>query len=604
MTPRTLALTRTWVGTKLILAFGLLMVVVLTLGLAAIFQTDRVNHSFQHVFRDQFPKVDIAGAALRYSTENNRITMQIFLLDDPRAIQALLAKRAQNTAVITQLHARISRLLVSPEERRLFDAVRVERGPYIASYLKALALLLDEKDRERARRVMIGETLPLLERYHSAMRAFVDFENEQMTQEAKRADQMSAASRTTITVLLVSALLTALLIGAVMAAGILKELNKRHLVQERLRASHEALEARVRDRTAELALVNETLMRQNLEITLFGQMDDLLQSCNTSEEAYRAIPVSMKQLFPEDSGALFTFGGTDRTSRAAAWGGAPPEEREFSLDDCWGLRRGRVHGRADIEAGVRCRHVEAGDTAYLCVPIIAHGAALGVLHVLLASSDSERWEVRQSLAVRVGEHLGMALAKLELQETLQQLSVRDPLTGLFNRRYMEESLDRELRRAEREGKPIGIIMLDIDHFKSFNDTFGHDGGDALLRELGVLLPHQIRSSDIACRYGGEEFAIIMPDAGMEMTRQRAERIREIARKMRVRHGERVLDSVTLSLGVAAFPQNGVTREALMKDADVALYRAKNEGRDRVCMAESQAQTAMPGGRVLSFMPTA
>jgi diguanylate cyclase (GGDEF)-like protein len=436
------------------------------------------------------------------------------------------------------------------------------------------------------------------------MRAFVDFENEQMIQEAHRADQMSAASRATITVLLVSALLTALLIGAVMAASILKELKMRYLVQERLRASYEVLEARVRDRTAELALVNETLMRRNLEITLFGQLDDSLQSCNTSDEAYGAIQVSMKQLFPEDSGVLFTFGGTARTSKAAAvWGDAPPVERVFSIDDCWALRRGRVHGRTDIEAGLRCRHVEAGHTAYLCVPMIAHGAALGVLHVLLASSDSERWEVRQNLAIRVGEHLGMALAKLEMQETLRQLSVRDPLTGLFNRRYMEESLDRELRRAEREGKPIGIIMLDIDHFKVFNDTFGHDAGDALLRELGVLLPQEIRSSDIACRYGGEEFTVILPDASIDMTRQRAERIREVANRMRVRYGERVLDSVTLSLGVAAFPQNGVSCEVLIKDADVALYRAKNEGRDRVCVAESQAQSAMSQGRLLSFIPT-
>ncbi len=361
------------------------------------------------------------------------------------------------------------------------------------------------------------------------------------------------------------------------------------------------LEATVAERTAELQQANERLMvwgkeleRRNLEINLLGQMGDLLQSCNTSAEAYTAVQVFLRQLFPEDSGALFAFGGSSQTVEAVAvWGEAPPEDRVFSLDDCWGLRRGRVHGRTDIVAGLRCRHVEAGHAAYLCVPMTAHGAALGVLNVLLAPSDPERWEARQGLAVRVGEHLGLALAKLKLQETLQQLSVRDPLTGLFNRRYMEESLDRELRRAERQGKPLGIILLDIDHFKRFNDSLGHDAGDALLRELGAMLPRQIRSSDIACRHGGEEFTVIMPDAGMETTRQRAEKIREVARQMQVRHGERVLDSVTLSLGVATFPQNGVGREVLMQNADVALYRAKNEGRDRVCVAERGRRRAGP-----------
>jgi len=354
------------------------------------------------------------------------------------------------------------------------------------------------------------------------------------------------------------------------------------------------LEATVAERTAQLQQANERLMvwgkeleRRNFEINLLGQMGDLLQSCNTSAEAYTAITVFVRQLFPEDSGALFVFGELVQTVEAVAvWGVAPPEERMFSLDDCWALRRGRLHGRTDIEAGLRCRHVAAGQPAYLCVPMTAHGAALGVLHVLLASADAERWESRQNLAVRVGEHLGLALAKLKLQETLQNLSVRDPLTGLFNRRYMEESLERELRRAERQGKMLGIIMLDIDHFKRFNDTLGHDAGDALLRELGAVLPRQVRSSDIVCRYGGEEFTIVMPEADAEQTRLRAERIRDAAGQMRVRHGERVLESVTLSLGVASFPQNGAGREALLQSADVALYRAKKEGRDRVCMAES------------------
>jgi diguanylate cyclase (GGDEF)-like protein len=186
----------------------------------------------------------------------------------------------------------------------------------------------------------------------------------------------------------------------------------------------------------------------------------------------------------------------------------------------------------------------------------AHGAALGVLHVLLAPAHDQEWDSRKDLAVRVAEHLALALAELKLQETLQHLSVRDPLTGLFNRRYMEETLARELRRAERNQRHLGVIMLDIDHFKRFNDTLGHDAGDALLRELAALLRRQVRASDVACRYGGEESTILLPEVPPDLPRLRAEQIREAAWLIRVQHGQRVLEPVTLALGVAVFPADG------------------------------------------------
>lgn len=150
---------------------------------------------------------------------------------------------------------------------------------------------------------------------------------------------------------------------------------------------------------------------------------------------------------------------------------------------------------------------------------------------------------------------------------------------------------RELRRAERQGTHLGLIMLDIDHFKRFNDTLGHDAGDALLRELGALLQRQVRTGDVACRYGGEEFIVILQDVPPDLPRQRAERIREAAKEMRVRHGDRDLDSVTLSLGVAMFPEQGGFPDLLMRSADVALYRAKQEGRDRVCVAKTPSGAA-------------
>ena len=178
-------------------------------------------------------------------------------------------------------------------------------------------------------------------------------------------------------------------------------------------------------------------------------------------------------------------------------------------------------------------------------------------------------------------------AKDALQKSealLREQSVRDHLTGLFNRRYIEETLERELLRAARKQLPLGIMMLDVDDFKRFNDTYGHAAGDAILRELGNLLFGHVRGEDIASRYGGDEFIIVLPDASPEVTLERAERLCEHARHLNVQFDGQALETITLSLGVATFPKDGLTSTALLKVVDAALYRAKHEGRDRVVMA--------------------
>ena len=352
------------------------------------------------------------------------------------------------------------------------------------------------------------------------------------------------------------------------------------------------LEATAVERNSQLREANNRLTswakeleQRNDEISQLGRLGELLQSCNTSEEAALGIGQSVQNLFPGNSGAVYLFNASRNLLEATTlWGQAPPSETVFAPDDCWALRRGRPHGAAEIAAGFRCRHVDPNQTAYLCMPLVAQGEAIGVFHVLLGSTDPSQSERIQNLALRVSEHLGLALAKLKLQEALQQLSVRDPLTGLFNRRYLEESMERELIRAARQGKEVGVIMVDIDHFKRFNDMFGHDGGDALLRKLGKLLQQHVRGSDIACRYGGEEFTLILPEASLEVTQQRAEQINAAVKNLRVHQGQKVLDPITLSLGVAVFPSHGTTHRALLQAADVALYRAKETGRDRVCLA--------------------
>jgi diguanylate cyclase (GGDEF)-like protein/PAS domain S-box-containing protein len=172
-------------------------------------------------------------------------------------------------------------------------------------------------------------------------------------------------------------------------------------------------------------------------------------------------------------------------------------------------------------------------------------------------------------------------ALLKNQALLREQSVRDHLTGLFNRRYMEETLERELLRASRKGLSLGIMMLDVDHFKRFNDTWGHAAGDEILRELGNLLLGQVRGEDIASRYGGDEFIIVLPDASREVTRERANRLCEHTRRLKIHFKGQTFEMISFSVGVAAFPENGTTSAEILKAADTALYRAKHEGRNRV-----------------------
>jgi diguanylate cyclase (GGDEF)-like protein len=170
---------------------------------------------------------------------------------------------------------------------------------------------------------------------------------------------------------------------------------------------------------------------------------------------------------------------------------------------------------------------------------------------------------------------------LTLRATLQAQSIRDPLTGLFNRRYLEEFFHQEIHRAQRNEYSVGVIMIDIDHFKRFNDTLGHDGGDFILKEVGQLLKDAVRASDIACRFGGEEMILILPDVSLEIACQRAEWIRNAIAQLRLVYNGSAIDTVTASFGVACFPDHGATVNAVIKTADHALYRAKDGGRNQV-----------------------
>jgi len=366
------------------------------------------------------------------------------------------------------------------------------------------------------------------------------------------------------------------------------DITDRKRAEEALRNANEKLTSWVSE-----------LERRNREVSLLNEMGDLLQSCLTAEEAHGVIAQFVQQLFPSESGALFVLSASRNLLESVCmWGDSPPAERVLAPEDCWALRRGRVHALGPrLSSGPRCRHLlNSPALPTLCVPMMAQGEALGMLllqeHNKTQSFDAEREaEGRRRLATTVGEHIALSLANFKLRETLRNQSIRDALTGLYNRRYMEETLDRELRRAERKERTLGLIVVDVDHFKHYNDALGHEAGDTLLRGLSDFFQTQVRREDVVCRFGGEEFTLILPEASLEIAKTRAEQLRDRVRQIRVEHRGLPLETVTLSLGVAVYPQHGANAEELFRAADAALYRAKAGGRDRVEIAGTAVPAA-------------
>ncbi len=353
---------------------------------------------------------------------------------------------------------------------------------------------------------------------------------------------------------------------------------------------HETLEKALAESRFALTAQVVQLNQKNQQIQMLNEVGDSLQSCLTTDEAFSTVSLHVPRLLPGTSGTLFIHDPTkDLFFPAAEWGEKPPANTAFKAEDCWALRRGRTHAVTQSSTNLPCRHVAEGrGGASLCIPLAAIGKTIGLLHVTGCV------ETAYPFAESVAEHIGLALSNLMLRSDLRELSIHDPLTGLYNRRYMEETLETEIRRAERKAHPIGVIMLDIDHFKAFNDGFGHAAGDQMLRSIGALILSHLRAGDIACRYGGEELLLILPEAASEAAARRAEDLRGRAKKLEVKHQDTPLGPVTVSLGVAVYPGDGRTRDELLAAADAALYRAKQEGRDRVVVADGPEGGQAPG----------
>lgn len=344
-------------------------------------------------------------------------------------------------------------------------------------------------------------------------------------------------------------------------------------------------ERAVSDRAEELATLNRELKETSQATTRLVKLGELLQACVTFHEAFSVVGSAMPDFFGGLSGTVhLTSASRNLVEEMAHWGAVRSTVGQFAPEDCWALRRGQEHVAGPGMLTPRCNHItENGGRGYVCMPLAAQGETLGIVHLCEpdAAARPDWLAERQQILRGVVDTLALALANLRLRETLRQQSIRDPNTGLYNRRYLEETSSRELRRMERSEQPLAMIMLDVDHFKQFNDTFGHEAGDLVLKQVAATLLDHARESDVVSRYGGEEFALMMPGTSIADAAERDEALRKAIKQLHLTHRGRTLGTITASFGVSAFPELGASWVEIVNAADRSLYQAKADGRDRV-----------------------
>ena len=336
---------------------------------------------------------------------------------------------------------------------------------------------------------------------------------------------------------------------------------------------------------SELTHYVELLQRRNTEVMIVNEMGDMLQSCLNVEDAYAVIGDFVEKLYPRSTGGIYVFTRSrDLLELVTSWGVQSSLEVVFDPEECWALRRNKIHQLNSPKDRLQCKHVHKINTdvdfiQYMCVPLIGPDMSLGLFHI--SSHTLNEGNESRNLALTVAERAALTISNLSLRDKLHEQTIRDPLTGQFNRRYMEKTLERELSRAIRHHGTLGILMIDVDNLKSTNDQYGHGAGDVLLRELGMFLSLHTRNEDIVCRYGGDEFIIVLNESNLEGSYQRAQKLQQGIKELQLQYSDVILGDIQVSIGVACYPEHGDNVDTLLKCADNALYQAKSKGRDQV-----------------------
>jgi len=344
--------------------------------------------------------------------------------------------------------------------------------------------------------------------------------------------------------------------------------------------------AQIKEFNEQLQRMVVALEQRDQSMTELTRVNEELMACNDRSEAADVIQRAMTTLFPGSAGMITVNVGRQavlRLEHFVSWGDSVPLAKQIVAQECWALRQGRVHAVSETESNLRCQHVGADFGDYTCLPLVVHGQVQGLITISLAAVEDSDARERRRLLDTLGESIKLSLSNLALRELLREQVVRDPLTRLYNRRYMEDTMRRETARARRDGSPMGCALIDLDYFKRVNDTYGHDVGDSVLRGIADALSGWFRSSDTVCRFGGEEFVVIFPSPDPDATRERLIDVqREFAR--RVFHaGEDKVTNCTFSVGLAVDQGDELDPDRLLKDADQALYEAKQGGRNRVVL---------------------
>jgi diguanylate cyclase (GGDEF)-like protein len=356
------------------------------------------------------------------------------------------------------------------------------------------------------------------------------------------------------------------------------------LIVMRMLRARRVIAGQLETQAGQLAEAVALTTRHNRELKQVAELLRAVEAVPSVPDAAPVIARSLPKLLPGVSGTLFLLRDEDdhMLDRHTQWGTPSGQPPEIEIESCWSLRHGaryRTAGPNDLP----CAHYRkpADDASgRLCIPLVTHDELVGMLHLegLAAGAD---YEEQERLAVTVAEQLALALGNARLRESLRRQSVLDPLTGLFNRRHFDAALKRELARARRKNVPVSLVLVDIDHFKRVNDDYGHAVGDAVLRTIAQQLRLGIREGDIACRYGGEEMVLLLPECVAADAANRAEAIRIALAAIAPHPQGEGPERVTASFGVAAYPAHAQDAEALFWAADKALYRAKQQGRNRV-----------------------
>jgi diguanylate cyclase (GGDEF)-like protein len=337
----------------------------------------------------------------------------------------------------------------------------------------------------------------------------------------------------------------------------------------------------------ELAVTLQKEKARQYETGILNEFADWLQTCKTLDELYEIVRTYLSHVLPGSQGELYIYSNSrDVLDGVLCWG-RDNLQNYIEADSCWGLRRGRSYIYNKEEISFECAHVAAVKhlpiQKYTCIPIVAHGDTVGLMHIRYSGSGASS-EMRISdpsaFATKCGELVSLAIANVRLRDELHEQSTRDPLTGLSNRRYCLDLMRQQMQDFARNGTKFSVIAFDADKFKSFNDSFGHDAGDAVLKEIADQMRKGTTPNQISCRFGGEEFLIVLPETELDEAQFVAEELRKSVQDAKVFYANQQLPTVTISCGIATFPTHGENIQDLLRNADLALYRAKEAGRNR------------------------